>query len=416
MENDFNNVPLEASRETAGFHCSLEELIPVESFDWDAVEIPFNHCWKFFQGDVTGGEGAGLDDSAWNLVSLPHDYSISQPYSPQMEAESGYLPGGTGWYRKYFFLPRHLENRRIRLDFDGVYMNASVWINGKKLGFHPYGYTPFSFDLTPWLLFGGENLLAVRVDHRIPSSRWYSGSGIYRGVSLTVTGGIHAGLHGITVLTPKLSEEAGGLITVQIKTVIENHSKKSACVCLNHTIYRKEDLGGTPIGGTATETPFFMEPGETRLETCEFVTVSSPQLWAPEHPAVYVVQTQITADGTESDCRLTDFGFRFFHFDCDGGFFLNGQPLKLKGVCLHHDHGALGAAACPRAMERQLELLADMGCNSIRVTHNPAARDFIDLCSRKGFLVIEEFFDGWHGSKNGNSEDYGRWYGRQTPF
>lgn len=391
---------------------SEEELIHINNIDWKSRDILFDDNWRFFLGEMPEAQNICFNDSGWLRLSLPHDYSINQPYSPNMEAESGYLPGGVGWYRKGFFLPRELSDKRICLNFDGVYMNASVWINGTKLGTHPYGYTPFSFDLTPYLIFEAENVLAIRVDHKIPSSRWYSGSGIYRSVSLTVTGGLHIGLNGIAISAPELEQEVDSPVSIRIKTMVDNESDIVSQVFLRHTIYKKNDPEKKVTGTFISANPVTILPGESSSTVDEFVTFESPQLWSTESPAIYIVKTELIADNNIKDLCLTDFGFRFFYFDQDAGFFLNGKAVKLKGVCMHHDQGALGAAAHKRAIQRQVEILADMGCNSIRMTHNPASKSLIELCSQKGILVIEEIFDGWHGSKNGNTEDYGKWFGR----
>lgn len=387
-----------------------EEWIQANDIDWNSREINFDGNWRFYLGDAQDARDVCFDDSHWLPISLPHDYSIGQPYSQAMEAQSGYLPGGVGWYRKCFFLPGHLTDKHIRLDFDGVYMNATVWMNGTKLGTHPYGYSPFSFDLTPHLIWGQENVLAVKVDHKTPSSRWYSGSGIYRSVSLALLDGLHVGFNGIRITTPNLEQEAGGRTALVIRTVIDNESPSLAQVILRHTVYKKDDSPELCIGAFTAANPVTVLPGESRAAEYGFTTISPPLLWSPEHPEVYTVKTEVVTGGRIRDCCYTDVGFRFFHFDQDAGFFLNGKATKLKGVCLHHDQGALGAAAHRRAMERQAGLLTDMGCNSIRITHNPAAGSMIDICSRKGILVAEELFDGWNCSKNGNTEDYGKWF------
>lgn len=389
---------------------SEEEWLPFHDIDWSSREINLDGNWRFFFGEARDAHELCFDDSGWRCLSLPHDYSIVQPYSQAMEAQSGYLPGGVGWYRKSFFLPGPVSPRRIRVDFDGVYMNAAVWINGRKLGTHPYGYSPFSFDLTPHVLWGQENVLSVKVDHKTPSSRWYSGSGIYRRVSLTLTDEVHVGFNGVTVTTPKLEQEAGGPASLLVHTVIENESASPSKVTLRHRVYEKGQPSGACLGEFTSVRPVTVLPGESAVAECGFTTSRPPLLWSPGQPAVYTVETEVLTGDCVRDCCCTDMGFRFFHFDQDGGFFLNGTAIKLKGVCMHHDQGALGAAAHRRAMERQLGLLTDMGCNSIRVTHNPASKSLVDLCSQKGILMVEELFDGWHSSKNGDTEDYGKWF------
>lgn len=387
---------------------SEKALVYVSSYDGTVRSQDFNGNWKFFLGDAGNAQEVSFDDSRWRSVNLPHDYSIEQEYSSNMEAESGYLPGGTGWYRKNFTVPESAANKQIRVDFDGVYMNAAVYINGKELGSHPYGYSPFSFDLTPYLNFGGDNVIAVKVNHQTPSSRWYSGSGIYRDVKLTITPMVHEALNGTKITTPGL-EDSTADATVHMETEIQNESMEEKEVNVSYSVYEKDDGSKTPVA-TGTAETVKVAGGGTETVTAD-LTVTSPQLWTLEDPELYVVETTIQSGSDAADVTVSDFGFRYFEFDTSEGFFLNGEPVKLKGVCMHHDQGSLGAAAYKRAIERQVEILQDMGCNAIRVTHNPAARTLIDICNEKGMLVIEELFDGWHGAKNGNSQDYAKWYG-----
>lgn len=398
---------------TSSFQMSSEEeLVHVSNYNWNERTINFDDNWRFFLGEANNAQEIGFDDSTWRQISLPHDYSIEQPYSKTMEAESGYLPGGTGWYRKRFSIPMELANKQIRLDFDGVYMNASVWLNGTQLGTHPYGYTPFSFDLTPYLNYSGDNLLAVKVDHKTPSSRWYSGSGIYRSVHLTVTPMVQVGFDGTTVTTPNLESEDGSSVSVDIKTPVVNNSVSDAQVTLTHSIYRKDDPDKKPIGSFTSESPITIPAGATQQIEDSFSTSGRPTLWSTEDPTLYVVQTDVIDSKGTTDSYVTDFGFRYFNFDVDGGFFLNGDPVKLKGVCMHHDQGSLGSAAYRRAIERQVQMMKEMGANSIRVVHNPAAQILIDICNENGILVVDEVFDGWHQPKNYNNEDYAKWYGK----
>lgn len=368
----------------------------------------FDANWKFYLGDAGNAQTSNFDDSKWRNISLPHDYSIEQEYSKQMEAESGYLPGGTGWYRKHFTVSNDLKGKEIRLDFDGVYMNSTVYINGKELGTHPYGYTPFSFDLTDYIKFGEENVIAVKVDHKTPSSRWYSGSGIYRSVNLTVTDAVNVALNGTKVETPDLAKDQKNVKTT-VKTTVENDGKEAKDVVLTHKVFEK----GKPesvIGEKTTEKTTVQPNGKADINA-EF-TVNSPKLWDIENPNLYTVRTEVKVGDKVVDTYDTEYGFRYTKTDKDKGFYLNGKPVKLKGVCMHHDQGALGAVANRRAIERQVEILQEMGCNSIRVTHNPAAQNLIDVCNEKGILVIEEIFDGWHHAKNGNSEDFAKYFNK----
>lgn len=367
----------------------------------------FDSNWKFYYGDAGNAEGASFDDSKWRNVNLPHDYSIEQAFTSKGEAESGYLPGGTGWYRKKFTLPEDAKDKVVRIDFDGVYMNSTVWVNGKQMGTHPYGYTPFSYDITEALKFGEENVIAVKVDHKTPSSRWYSGSGIYRSVNLTVTDKVHVDLYGTKIETPELATNQTAVKT-SIKTSVANASDKAAEVTLTHKVFKKGDASETAIG-TVTTDPVSVEAGKTAEVSAE-LTAQNPELWSNTNPALYIVRTEVRSGEQVVDTYDTEYGFRYFNFDANTGFSLNGQNMKLKGVCMHHDQGALGAAANRRAIERQVEILQEMGCNSIRVTHNPAASALIEVCNEKGMILIEEAFDGWVKKKNGNTQDFSKWF------
>lgn len=369
----------------------------------------FDSNWKFYLGDAGEAQGKEFDDSKWESISIPHDYSIIQDYTTAMDAESGYLPGGTGWYRKHFVVEKEMEGKELRLDFDGVYMNATVYVNGEKLGTHPYGYTPFSFDITDKVKVGEENVVAVKVDHKTPSSRWYSGSGIYRSVHLSVMDKVHVGLNGTKVETPDLKTDTKN-VTTNIKTTVQNEGAEKASVELTHNILKK---GTEESIGTVTTQAQEVEAGKSQV--IEATTkAKSPSLWSPENPALYTVRTEVKVGGKVVDTYDTEFGFRYFEMTTDKGAYLNGEKIKLKGVCMHHDQGSLGSAAYRRAIERQVDILKEMGCNSIRVTHNPAAAILIEICNEKGMLVIDEIFDGWMHPKNNNSNDYSRWFNKQV--
>lgn len=365
----------------------------------------FDSNWKFNLGDVSGAEGTTFDDSRWRQINLPHDYSIEQEFSKSMEAESGYLPGGIGWYRKNFVLEESMKDKEIRIDFDGVYMDATVWVNGVQLGTHPYGYSPFSFDITDHVKFGQENVIAVKVNHQIPSSRWYSGSGIYRSVNLTMTDKIHVDLNGTHIVNDM--DEGNNIRGMVIDTKVVNSGATDANVELVHTVYEK---GNDQFVQATASVPAQTVAANTAGNIQATVNVPDLKLWSTENPNMYVVRTEVRVDGTVVDTYDTDYGFRYFDIDKDTGFSLNGQKMKLKGVCMHHDQGALGAVNNRRAVERQVEILKEMGCNSIRVTHNPASQNLIDICNEKGILVIEEMFDGWIHPKNGNSQDFARFF------
>lgn len=386
---------------------SSPETVYTSNISGTERNIPFNNHWKFLLSDSVDAHAAAFDDSDWRTLNLPHDFSIEQDYSKKLEAESGYLPGGTGWYRKTFSVDQSMQGKNLRIYFDGVYMDATVWLNGHKLGEHHYGYTGFSFDLTKYLNFSGDNVLVVKAVNSIPSSRWYSGSGIYRAVNLLATEPVHVDLHGTTITSNNLASQHNGTVDVQVKTNVRNDSSTQRTVTLRHTIYKKSDLA-TPVASSTTQAQA-IEPNSTATVTGG-LQVTSPELWSLDNPALYTVRTEVVENGRTVDTSDSDYGFRWFNFDANTGFSLNGTNVKLQGVSMHHDQGSLGAAAYRRAIERQVEILLDMGVNSIRVTHNPAAQELIDVCNEKGMLLIEEAFDTWKVPKNGNSKDFARWF------
>ena len=319
----------------------------------------FDANWKFMLSDSVQAQDPAFDDSAWQQVDLPHDYSITQKYSQSNEAESAYLPGGTGWYRKSFTIDRDLAGKRIAINFDGVYMNATVWFNGVKLGTHPYGYSPFSFDLTGNAKFGGENTIVVKVENRLPSSRWYSGSGIYRDVTLTVTDGVHVGNNGVAIKTPSLATQNGGNVTMNLTTKVANDTKAAANITLKQTVFPKGGKTDAAIG-TVTTASKSIAAGAS-ADVTSTITAASPKLWSIKNPNLYTVRTEVLNGGKVLDTYDTEYGFRWTGFDAASGFSLNGEKVKLKGVSMHHDQGSLGAVANRRAIERQVEILQKMG-------------------------------------------------------
>ena len=353
--------------------------------------IPFNKGWKFFFGDATQAKEIGFDDRPWRTLDLPHDWSIEGAFSEKNPTtfNQGALPAGTGWYRKTFRLPPILKSKKVYINFDGVYRNSEVWINGHYLGKRPNGYISFRYDLTPYLNFGNtKNVLAVKVDNSAqPSSRWYTGSGIYRNVWLEATNSIAVDQWGSFVSTPQVGPSKA---IVQIQTHFAATAGGPEQVNLRYEIFdEKNRLVASDHSLTKTGLSH-----EMRL------TIKSPVLWSVDRPYLYKAVTTITANGKLLDRYETSFGIRSFSFDAQKGFFLNGKPLKILGVCNHHDLGALGAAVNKRAIERQLEILKAMGCNAIRTAHNPPATELLDLCDRMGFLVMDEAFDMWKKRKN----------------
>lgn len=390
---------------------SEPELVYVSTVDNPALRVQnFNENWKFYLGDASGADGEQFDDSAWKNVDLPHDYSIDQEYTTAGEAESGYKLGGIGWYRKNFKVDESLKGKSVRIDFDGVYMDSTVWINGHRLGNHPYGYSPFSYDITEYLRFGELNTIAVKVNHQTPSSRWYSGSGIGRDVDLVVTDPVHVERDGVVVTTPELAADKTNVKT-HLKTVLTNKGVEAASVTVAQTVF--------PRGGTLDQQIAHVESVVTTIAAGKSATVeqdalaANPTLWTVDAPTLYTVRTEIKQNGKVVDTYDVDFGYRFFSFDADTGFSLNGQNMKLKGVCMHHDQGALGSVNTRDAIERQVKILKEMGCNSIRATHNPHSRELTEICDEQGMLLVLEMFDGWTAPKNDNRNDYARFFNQE---
>ena len=312
----------------------------------------------------------------------------------------GYINAGTGWYRKEFTLPESNQDKRVFIEFDGVYMNSDVWLNGVHLGNRPYGYSSFQYELTPYLKFGNEkNVLAVRADVQQPCSRWYSGAGIYRHVHLTVTDPVHIAQWGTYVTTPDVSTEE---TTVRVQTKIRNQSTSNQNVTLETIIV--DDAGHKVASSSSVQN--VNADGDSVFE--QSVKISTPKLWSLENPVLYHVTSKVLVDGNTVDIKDTPFGIRSFEFTADKGFFLNGKHVAIQGVCDHHDLGSLGAAVNKRAIERQLEILKSMGCNAIRTSHNPPDPELLDLCDRMGFVVMDEAFDEWIQNKTMNG--YGKYF------
>lgn len=399
----FSNSYMTAFADENDTVAGAEQTVTVSS-GTTSRESNFNNGWKFYLGDNSSASGANFDDSSWDDVSLPHDFSIGREFTASGEAESGFLPGGTGWYRKTFVLPESYAGKTLVINFDGVYSDAYVYVNGTQLGENHYGYTSFAFDISDYVTCDGstDNVIAVKAVNNIPSSRWYSGSGIYRDVTLIATDPVHVERYGTKVTTPDIASGTG---TVSAEVTVKNDSDTAANVTVRNTVYTSD---GTQASNSA-ETSVTVNAGATATATSEPV-VSKPELWSTDSPTMYYVSTELLVDGSVVDTYDTEFGFRYFSFDSDTGFYLNGEAVKLNGVCMHHDQGALGSAAAYDAMYRQLAKMKDMGVNAIRTSHNPADEDFIDICNELGLLVMEEAFDGWSVSKNGNSNDFGKYF------
>jgi len=344
--------------------------------------------WRFVLGDSTGAERPGYRDASWRRLDLPHDWSIEG--TPRQDAPGGgnvgYFPMGIGWYRKTFRMPAGSAGRQVWLEFDGVYMNSDVWINGVHLGRRPFGYIGFGYDITRHLV-RGANVIAVRVDNsRQINSRWYSGSGIYRHVWLTLADSMHVGRGGTFITTPR-ADSAGA--DVVVRTAVENHHGAARRGILRSTVL---DGAGREI--VRSESPLDLGAGQSGSVE-QRLAVAAPQLWSVESPALYTLRTEVLAGERLVDLVTTSFGIRSAVFDKDRGFLLNGVAVRLKGVNLHHDGGAVGAAVPEQVWRHRLAALKAMGVNAIRTAHNPPAPEFLDLCDSLGFLVMAEAFDEW---------------------
>ncbi len=359
--------------------------------------MKFDYDWKFNLGDIENGWSESIYDSDWRLLNLPHDWAIELQATEQCvgSTANGFFPGGIGWYRKSFDVPAESSSKSVSICFDGVYHNSDVYINGHHLGNRPYGYVSFSYDLTPYLNYGGVNNIAVRVDHSdVPTSRWYSGSGIYRHVWLTTTEKLHVALWGTYATTPGISAESA---SVRVQTsVVNEHDMSKHCILSTSIL----DASGEAI--SSSEKVLDIPSGET-FKFDQTLEVANPKLWSVELPTMYSVKTEVRDNGKVVDIYTTPFGIREVCFDSHKGFLLNGVSMKMKGICMHHDGGCLGAAVPERTWERRFEVLKEMGCNAIRTSHNPVAPELLDLCDRMGFLVIDEAFDKW---KSGYYEKY----------
>lgn len=357
-------------------------------------QVSFDQGWSFSRGDFPDAFEEDFAETGWSELDLPHDWGIAGPFSQDAlcGGAGAYLPTGIGWYRKTFRLPEGHAGRRIVLQFDGVYQCSDVWINGHHLGHRPYGFVTFYYDLTPYLHFGSEpNVVAVRVDNsHQPNLRWYSGSGIYRHTWLITTGPVYIEQWGTFITTPQITQENA---VVEVATRVRNDLKKSAHCTLTTAVV---DQNGISV--QSLESKADVAPGKDYVFV-QRLTVSSPRLWSTTTPNLYTAHQVVNHEDGQADAVDTIFGVRSIEFDVDKGFLLNGEHVKLNGVCVHDDGGAVGVAVPARIWERRFELLKAMGCNAIRTSHNPHSPEFLDLCDRMGFLVMAEAFDEWRESK-----------------
>ena len=376
----------------------------------------FDAGWRFLKDSAVLADASEFNDSKWRTVNLPHDWSIEDlpagqaglpnqlpdtvagPFSRNSvgKAATGFTVGGTGWYRKEFISEKSFQDQLVTIHFDGVYMNADVWINGHHLGHHVYGYTPFFYDLTQYLKpTGQKNILVVRVRNEGKNSRWYSGSGIYRHVNLRVTNKVHVENWGVYITTPEVSDNAA---SVRIKSSINNKQASQSSISLVTTIV-------SPGGKTVNQTQKILQlEANKSITDSQNITVVNPALWSVGTPQLYKAVTEIRSGSKTIDRVETSFGIRSLRFDAANGFLLNDKRVILKGGCIHHDNGPLGAAAIDRAEERKIELLKKAGYNAVRISHNPPSKVFLEACDRLGMLVIDEAFDMWELAKN--PQDY----------
>ncbi|MGJ5641330.1 glycoside hydrolase family 2 TIM barrel-domain containing protein [Formosa sp. S-31] len=371
---------------------------PKVSGETSAREVNFSNNWQFYL--AAHASDSISEHTNWRILNVPHDWSIEGEFKKDHPADlgGGYLPGGLGWYKKTFTVED--ANKITIIHFDGVYMDSDVWINGHHVGNRPNGYIGFEYDLTPYLKYDGqENEILVKVDNsKQPNSRWYSGSGIYRNVWLKTIDKLHVDTWGTFITTPNVStERAETVLEINLKN--EDAEAKEATVITS--IYK-----GNVQEGTATASAS-INANDSKTIT-QNITVENPQLWSVEHPEMYTAKTEVQVAGQTVDVYTTPFGIRTFEFDLNKGFLLNGEQVKIKGVCNHHDLGPLGSAVNIRALERQLQIMKEMGVNGIRTAHNPPTPELLELCDTMGFIVMDEMFDMWNNTKS--PHDYANYW------
>jgi len=361
------------------------------------VTSSFDRDWRFLKADAAGADKQEFDDSSWGKVDVPHDWSIAGPVDEKNPTGQGggFMPSGVGWYRKHFTVANEFRDRLVFIEFDGVMANSDVWINGFYLGNRPYGYVSFSYELTPHLNFGKDNVIAVRADtSKQPASRWYTGAGIYRHVRLVIKDAVHIPQWGTFISTPQVS---GKEAIVKVTAEVVNQSTATKFVYLDADVIAPD---GTLIAAIKEKSlPVSLAPNQTATLELE-APITNPQLWNVGNGALYRAVARIRSNGKEVDDESISFGIREFHFDPATGFWLNGKNFKVKGTCLHHDGGAFGAAVPLAVWEHRLNELRKLGVNAIRTAHNPPAPEFLDLADRMGFIIMDELFDQWTVAKN----------------
>lgn len=372
----------------------------------------FNSGWKFIKYDFASDEKAAnrelsdlqslvVDDSRWRTLDLPHDWAIEGPFNDTLENSTGLLPWkGIGWYRKHFTITNEDTGKRVYMDFDGAMANSRIWINGRFAGGWPYGYTSFRIDITPFILAGKENVVAVRLDTKSWDSRWYPGAGLYRNVWLVKKSQVHVAYNGLYCTTPLIDKEKSVL---SVDAEVENHNTVPVPVSVKAIVFKLE--GNLKVSEKLVAESGLVTASVNGGNNHHFridISVSNPLLWDINDPELYRVVLYVSGESGITDISYSDIGFRTLEFTPRNGFFLNGKRVEVKGVCNHHDLGALGAAFNTSAARRQLTILKEMGCNAIRTSHNPPAPELLDLCDRMGFLVEDEAFDAWRTGKKPN--------------
>jgi len=362
----------------------------------------FDDGWKFYYGELTGASDMAFDDNQWKSLDLPHDWSVELPFSLEKgDRATAQLVGRTGWYRKNFTLQPDQDKKLIQLYFEGAYMETEVWLNGRKVDYHPYGYTSFFCDITPYCNpVGKENILAVKVSSPGKNSRWYAGAGIYRHVWMITTDRLHFDDWGVFITTPSVTEDKA---TVNVSFSMTNETNTSQAI---DAIIQIKNDSGKVVGKKLIHWDDFKAGGKANYT--EAIEITNPSLWSVDTPVLYSAKISIKKGNQVVDEITTPFGIRSISFEPGKEFLLNGKPLKLKGGCVHHDNGLLGAASIDRAEERKVELLKANGFNAVRCSHNPPAEKFLEACDRLGILVIDEAFDQWQKQKN--PEDYHRFF------
>ncbi|NOR27958.1 MAG: DUF4982 domain-containing protein [Lutibacter sp.] len=360
----------------------------------------FNENWFFTKGKISGAENPTFDDSSWRVLDVPHDWAIEGPFAKENNARSGGLPFfGEAWYRKHFNVNDSLKGKIITVEFDGIMSNSTIYLNGKKIGERPYGYIGFQVDLTPYLKYNEDNVLAVKVAPENYSSRWYPGAGIYRNVRMEVKNPTHVAFKGTYVTTPKITDAAA---TVKVETTINSKELNSGKFELETSVV---DALGVQVASTSSE---FKITDKNTKKIEQNLSVENPNRWDLDNPYLYSVKTVLKKNGVSIDTYNTTFGIRTIEFTSEEGFVLNGRKERFRGVCLHHDLGPLGSAVNYRATQRQLEIMKEMGINAIRTSHNPTSPEQLELCDKMGILVIAEAFDGWKIPKVEN--DYNKYW------